>query len=554
MAEQIIDALLVTLGLDSSGYVKGQKEATASLKKTGDQATSTAKEMQARGAQAAEFFSKVRNEALGLLTVLVGGRGLAALVSDSVTSLSALGRTAHDIGLAVPQLAALRNMISASGGDADAATASFQGLAQAMASARTYGPSAGLAAFLGRIGASVSDPVDVVYSKFNQWAQGKNPEDVITVGGQGGLDIGTIREAEKPVAEFQKDYADALKRGVPTPEMTKNMQDLQTAFRETEQAADNLVNSGLNKIAPLLTHILNGITAFIEANPQAATDIGLAATVGTGALGLAAFRFVLGGGKGGGTALSATEAAGGAVQNLGGFGGGLLNGIPLTFGMNWLVDHPLLPRKPGESIGAQIDRSSGYTAMQSGGDAKARQAYDYFTSQGWTHAQAAAIAGNLRGESGFDPTQVGDSGQAVGIEQWHPDRVAAIKAGTGIDVRTAAYADQLKAVQWELTHTEKVAGDDLKTKSDYSTATWALVHGYSRSKWQMKDQFIRSQYAGYYDQKFPSTPAANNNSNSMSVGQIVINTQATDAKGISRDLDAELKKYSYTAMANQGIN
>lgn len=558
----------MTLGLDPSDYVKGQSQALVSLKQTGDQATSTAKEMQARGAQAAEFFSKVRNEALGLLTVLVGGKGLEAFTRDAVNGLSALGRSAHDIGIAVPQLAALRNMIQASGGDAEAATTSFQGLAQAMARGLRYGPSPELSTFLTQIGAGLNDPVDVVYSKFNAWAQGRKPEDVITTGQMGGLDIGTIREAEKPVAQFQQDMADALNRGVPTKAMTDDMQALQSSFLKAEQAATNLGNVMVDKFAPSLTAILNAITAFIEKHPDAAGAVGIGAPVAGGILGWLGLKKLLPGLFGGGGAAEAAAGAGGAglfgwiaaaaATTYEGFHiGGLNNGEQAD------IDHIRREHPSGTPLPVRLPPNT------TGRD---KQAYDYFISQGWTPAQAAALAGNIRGESGFDETQVGDNGDAVGIGQWHPDRVQAILTGTGIDVRTAAYDKQLQAMQWELTHTEAGAGLSLRHADSTFDASQVLVSQYERSKNQTWDALKRSWFASHYASEFAglppgslpdSTPATiagagpvhstSTTSSQVHIGQIVIQTQATDAAGIAKDLGKSLKDYGYVAQANMGV-
>lgn len=91
----------------------------------------------------------------------------------------------------------------------------------------------------------------------------------------------------------------------------------------------------------------------------------------------------------------------------------------------------------------------------------ARQAVAYFVSQGWTTAQAAGIAANLQAESGFRVDAVGDGGQAYGIAQWHPPRQADFARAMGKDIRGSTLDEQLAFVQWELTNTEKRAGDKL---------------------------------------------------------------------------------------------
>jgi hypothetical protein len=122
-------------------------------------------------------------------------------------------------------------------------------------------------------------------------------------------------------------------------------------------------------------------------------------------------------------------------------------------------------------------KSRGYGASTAGGNAsvptltggsgvraRIQQGMDYFVSQGWSKEQAAGIMSNLYLESArtLSTTIPGDSGQAVGIGQWHPDRQANFRRVFGKDIRQATYAEQLAFVQWELKNTESAAGNRLK--------------------------------------------------------------------------------------------
>jgi hypothetical protein len=62
----IVDALVVTLGLDASRFTSGSKQASADLRKTKEDANAAAKQIEASGRQAAEFFKRLRNEAIAL--------------------------------------------------------------------------------------------------------------------------------------------------------------------------------------------------------------------------------------------------------------------------------------------------------------------------------------------------------------------------------------------------------------------------------------------------------------------------------------------------------
>jgi hypothetical protein len=128
--------------------------------------------------------------------------------------------------------------------------------------------------------------------------------------------------------------------------------------------------------------------------------------------------------------------------------------------------------KPGEFAG---------TGKGHGSDL-AKQAIQYFTSQGWTHEQAAGIAANIERESSWNPQDIGDSGKAVGLGQWHPDRQAKFKEVFGKDIRQASFGEQLQFMQWELTHTEARAGAQLKGAKTAGEAAAAVSRHYERPK------------------------------------------------------------------------
>ncbi|KAG1240955.1 hypothetical protein G6F68_017158 [Rhizopus microsporus] len=80
----VIDALVVTLGMNAKGFKQGAAEVDSSLTHTREESAKTAREMEARGKQAALFFSKVRNEALALLAVFTAGMGIKSFVSSTI--------------------------------------------------------------------------------------------------------------------------------------------------------------------------------------------------------------------------------------------------------------------------------------------------------------------------------------------------------------------------------------------------------------------------------------------------------------------------------------
>lgn len=133
----VIDQLVVTLGLDNSGFKRGTEEAgkvqdgfvdqsrrqNAELddlgKKSAQAQSDRAKELNARAKTAAESFAKIRNQALSLFAVFTAGKGVSSFTSDTISSTAALGRLAENTGVAESKLAALNLMAKNAGGSAE---------------------------------------------------------------------------------------------------------------------------------------------------------------------------------------------------------------------------------------------------------------------------------------------------------------------------------------------------------------------------------------------------------------------------------------------------
>ena len=110
----------------------------------------------------------------------------------------------------------------------------------------------------------------------------------------------------------------------------------------------------------------------------------------------------------------------------------------------------------------------------------AAHAVSVLMSLGWTKIHACGAVGNLLVESALSPDARGDHGQAFGIAQWHPDRVAAILHATGINVRTAGLDEQLKALDWEMRHNQPGAFAAVADATTPFTAGYAFCAQFER--------------------------------------------------------------------------
>lgn len=131
MAATVIDALLVTLGLDTSQFRKGQQEVSDDLKKQREDAKNTAKEMAEQGKKAASFFSSIKTELLALTGVTVTAGGLMSFVKSTASGLMELSIQAKSLGMTAKELDGVGKAAEAAGSSVEKISAALQGFQNA---------------------------------------------------------------------------------------------------------------------------------------------------------------------------------------------------------------------------------------------------------------------------------------------------------------------------------------------------------------------------------------------------------------------------------------
>jgi len=139
------------------------------------------------------------------------------------------------------------------------------------------------------------------------------------------------------------------------------------------------------------------------------------------------------------------------------------------------------------------------------------QLRSYFKSQGWTDPQVAGILANYQGESGLDAGAVGDQGAAGGLGMWRDDRRKSFRLMFGHDVTQGTPLEQAQFTQWELTHTERAAGDALRNTTSAREAGAVFSRDYERPQDVGMNASLRGQYAETWMQRFGQTDAAAQN-------------------------------------------
>ncbi|WP_431068205.1 glycoside hydrolase family 73 protein [Ralstonia holmesii] len=128
----IVDALVVTLGLDSAAFKRGKAEVSQATKKLTAEEIRAAKEIEARNKRAADSFKRLRSEVLALLTLFTAGlgiKGLSDYTADTIKGAIATGQLARELNMVPGQVRAVEqsfDRLGASTADADEALKSIQ--------------------------------------------------------------------------------------------------------------------------------------------------------------------------------------------------------------------------------------------------------------------------------------------------------------------------------------------------------------------------------------------------------------------------------------------
>jgi hypothetical protein len=563
--------------------------------------------MEARGAQAAQFFSKIRNEALAMLAVFTAGVGIKNFVENTVVGAASLGRLSQNLGISTERLSAWQRVAEDAGGTAEGMTAQLKESQKAVASFRMGQSSESLQWFF-RLGGNVADLKDgntylLARSKIISDIFKTDPGRAQLVAQQMGISedqFNLLKQGPdavlKQVAAMEKLSAISAEDARQADELRKKFLNLERTFtlvgikvvEALMPAFDQLIGyiqrladwiaSHKDDITNWVNGAIKSVEEFAQTADKAAQAVGgwkniLIALAGIKILSMVSPLFSL---------ASALTSVGSAMGVIGGGIGaaaltvlGGLGAAVYSQGLNkgedeYLKQHQAAPgsKWPGDPIG---DKRRG----GAGQDAAAASAVKSLMDMGWTKEQASGLVANLWRESLLNPSAVGDNGHAYGIGQWHEDRQAAFKKLFGIDIRKSSLDQQLQFANYELTQgNEQNAGRRLRAATNALDAGAIVSRYYERpadvegeaskrakgaadlyaSLGQANAAAVASMSLGAQQNQSQIASTTNTSSSEVNInGPINVHTQATDAAGVARGLGSAISKYHFVAQANTGL-
>lgn len=217
-----IDTLVVKLGLDTEDFKKGEKDLEQGLEKTRKSTEKVGSDVAANGKKASEFFGQLQKAALKFFAVLTVGRGMVDFTNMIITGGAQLDRMSTRLGTSADSLSRWQGAVRQSGGSAEGLLSTVQGLSGELTQIKQTGESA-LLPFLGQLGVSLvktngqakstvdilSDIGDALESK--NWSNADKFNMLIGNGideGTANLLLKGAKERNRLLAE-QKGYSDA---------------------------------------------------------------------------------------------------------------------------------------------------------------------------------------------------------------------------------------------------------------------------------------------------------------------------------------------------------
>ncbi|WP_248623160.1 hypothetical protein [Citrobacter koseri] len=261
----IIDSLVVTLGLDPSGFRKGQTEVKKGLDETRKNADQTAKDMEAAGKRAASFFGSIRTELLALVGVTLSAQGIKTFITNMTSDLMRLGIESRALDISAKSLDGWERAAAAAGSTAERMAGTLGNFQKTLTNIRTGGgqddPLFGaLASFAGATGANFdyqNDNAEKIMRKIaSNW--GKLSKDAQRrFGGmfgfdnamQQGLANGSLVQDADHFAKISRAIDEATRKAL---EFNRRLEQMKQNFTAASQVLYEALIPYIEKLIPLI--------------------------------------------------------------------------------------------------------------------------------------------------------------------------------------------------------------------------------------------------------------------------------------------------------------
>lgn len=271
----VIDTLIVELGLDPKKFTKGQQEAMSSFKRAQEEQQRRAKSFEDVSNKVGQTFGKLRNQAMGFVAALLGGRELKEFVQYLVQTDAATGRLSYRVGASTEKLTAWGGAVKMLGGSSEGFMKSVEGLVQEFQRFAATGESAVLPYF-NALQVRIADatgkmrPFEEILGDLANAFGKLTPQQATFFGNALGFDEGTVNLLIKGGEAVKKLVDQSERMGVVSKAAAENAQQLQTSWNRLEQGAISLGRALFNSLGggSVLDWMSEGIEGFIKSEVE----------------------------------------------------------------------------------------------------------------------------------------------------------------------------------------------------------------------------------------------------------------------------------------------
>lgn len=593
----IIEAFVVSIGLDPTNHKKQIADFKSDLKGAREEAHSTALSVESDNKRMIESFSRLRNEIVGLALVAAGANSVRGLLGDMVHGAAETGRLATNLGMATEQVSAWEGAVRSMGGTAqDAQTA----LRQFNTEYQTYLLTGHTAhdqdyAALGIGPNDLRSPMSLISALAGRSEQMDRTQFVARAERLGIPDsvINTLARGRRGVQDLIEEQ---YRLGVVT------RADAQAAI-EFERQWANLTTQLRSELRPVLTWLVEQALPWIEQHgPEVARilGVGIAGSIGLMALALVRAAGPLGIVIAGLTAIIslwdragsgfriwyvgqqiATQRA--ALRSVGELDRDA-NGNPVISDANReraarraeILQN--IADLEADRLG-QVRQFHGATAPTAGGT-RWQRGMDYgpgggggvaagnyqsirswFLRNGLPEHQASAMAGHIMAESGGrlnNNNHTGGGNGARGIYQWRGQRQRNFQRIIGRPIDGSSMDDQLRFIMWELRGGDPGGPSVLRSRTTEEALSNAIYrYGRPDARGAAQDFRFARQYIAGGGARLAQRGGGATGGGSVSVGTIVVNvphgTPQAQAERVAREVPRAVARRGVVTQANSGL-
>lgn len=261
----IVEALFITLGLDTSDYDKKQKGVITSLTKMGEASDKQTKVIAESGKKAAQSFSMLKIEVLGALAAFGVSTGLKSFIESSMGGQAALGRLSANLGMSAQKLQAWRLAAKEMGQSGEDATTALQSVAKGVAEAKITGTSSLIQASRRfGFGVDTQNPEQTLINISRRMAMMHDRQQAMQIAEAAGVgNIANLLLQGPDALQAQLAHAMSL-TGAATKASTEQAAKLQAQWADLQERFQQVGDRVFNKLEPILAKLGERLAKWID--------------------------------------------------------------------------------------------------------------------------------------------------------------------------------------------------------------------------------------------------------------------------------------------------